>query len=288
VPQQLPGASYLQAEGDPVYSLNWRLPVPEPYSAARAVTPHPARVYDYFVGGDNGLDADRAAGAWIQATAPDLIATMQENKAFTRRAIKSVAELEIKQFIDIGAGFPNYPNTHEIVQSIERSGKVVYTDNDPAVAYRMEAFLAGKPGMAFVQSDILEPEILFAEQSVTGLIDFDQPVACMIAAVLHFIPEQLNPAGIAASLRAALPRGSYLILSHLASDIPWDPRNNIKTLQRATADLHPRSKPQVMEFFGDFELIAPGLVHAAEWRPTHELQPSGQTLAIYAGVARKQ
>jgi hypothetical protein len=262
--------------------------MPEPYSAARSATPHPARVYDYFVGGDNGLDADRAAGAWIQATAPDLIATMQESKAFTRRAIKCVAELGIKQFIDIGAGFPNYPNTHDIAQSIEPAARVVYTDNDSAVACRMKSFLAGKPGTAFVQSDILEPEIFFAERSVKGLIDFSQPVACMIASVLHFIPEQLSPAGIAASLRAALPRGSYLILSHLASDIPWDASNNMATLRRAIADLHPRSKPQVMEFFGDFGLIAPGLVHAAGWRPAHEPQPPGRTLAIYAGVACKK
>ena len=265
--------------------------MPVPHSSANpagSATPHPSRVYDYFVGGDNALAADRAAGAWIRASAPDLLTTMQENKAFTRRAIRSVARLGIRQFIDMGAGFPNPPNTHEIAQSIDAAARVVYTDNDPVVAHRMEAFLAGKPGTAFVRSDVLEPEILFTHPSVASLIDFSRPVACMLAAVLHFVPDEMDPAGIASSLRTALSPGSYLILSHMASDIPWDARNSSETIQRATADLYPRGRSQVKEFFGGFEFIPPGLVRADDWRPEREPCPSAPTPAIYAGVARKQ
>jgi len=264
--------------------------VPAPRPSADQVhlaAPDPARVYDCLIGGSNTLDADRAAGVWIKLTAPDLFTTMQASKAFARRAIRFVSSQGIKQFIDIGCGFPNSPNTHEIAQSVNPAAKVLYTDKDLTVARRVEEYLRGEPGTAFLRSNVLNPEAILAEGVATGLIDLGQPVACMLAAVFHFIPEEVHPDGIVSSLRRAMAPGSYLILSHLASDILWDTKNNEETLRRATSDLYPRTKSRVTEFFGDFDLVAPGLVPAAEWRPEQAPDHSTPALAIYGGVAQK-
>jgi hypothetical protein len=248
---------------------------------------HPARVYDYFIGGENGLDADRAAGSWIRMQAPDLLAAMQANRAFLSRAVHWLAQQGIDQFIDIGSGFPVSPNTHEIALSVCPSGSVVYCDVDPAVGQRTRALIAGQEGTAFVVGDIRNPGELLAQPAIHNLIHSGRPVACVLAAVLHFVPESADPARITAVLREALPRGSYLVVSHIAGDIPWRDHNSVETLRRATEDMYPRTQQQVTDFFGDFEWVAPGVVPASQWRRTEETAGAEPDLAIYGGVARK-
>ncbi|GGT19478.1 SAM-dependent methyltransferase [Streptomyces purpureus] len=248
---------------------------------------HAARVYDYFIGGENGLEADRAAGAWIHMQAPDLLAAMQANRAFLSRAVRWLARQGVDQFIDIGSGFPVSPNTHEIALSAAPSGSVVYCDLDPAVGQRTRALIADKEGAAFVLGDIRSPEELLAQPAVRALINSGRPVACVLAAVLHFVPESADPAGITAVLREALPRGSYLVVSHIAGDIPWSDRNDEETLSRAFEDMYPRTREQVADFFGDFEFVAPGVVPATQWHPAEEITEAEAGLAIYGGVARK-
>ncbi|MFD3586389.1 SAM-dependent methyltransferase [Streptomyces sp. NPDC058683] len=248
---------------------------------------HPARVYDYFIGGENGFEADRAAGAWIGLQAPDLLTTMQANRAFLARAVRWLAEQGVDQFIDIGSGFPVSPNTHEIALSKSPSGSVVYCDVDPAVGQRTRDLIADQKGAEFVLGDIQNPEELLARPAVQDLIRSGRPVACVLAAVLHFVPESADPARITAALREALPRGSYLVVSHIAGDIPWGDRNDEETLKRAFEDMHPRTREQVAGFFGDFELVAPGVVPASQWHPTEDTSGSLSKSALYGGVARK-
>lgn len=249
--------------------------------------PHPARVYDYFIGGENGLDADRAAGAWIRMQAPDLLATMQANRAFLSRAVEWLTRQGVSQFIDIGSGFPVSPNTHEIALSAHPSGSVVYCDVDPAVGRRTSALIAGQEGADFVPADIQKPEELLDQPAIRKLIDSGRPVACVLAAVLHFVPEEADPNRITAVLRDALPPGSYLVVSHIAGDIPWGDRNSEETLKRATEDMYPRTREQVAAFFGDFEPVAPGVVRAGQWHPAEETGAVERDRAIYGGVARK-
>jgi hypothetical protein len=248
---------------------------------------HLARVYDCFIGGENGNGTDRAAGAWIRMQAPDLLATMQANRAFLARAVDWLARQGVDQFIDIGSGFPVSPNTHEIALSSCPSGSVVYCDIDPAVGQRTRTLIAGQEGTSFVLGDIRDPEELLAAPAIQDLIHSGRPVACVLAAVLHFVPEAADPARITAVLRDALPQGSYLVVSHIAGDIPWSDRNSGETLGRALEDMHPRSREQVAGFFGEFELVAPGVVPAAEWRPTVESAGERSESAIYGGVACK-
>ncbi|WP_162951026.1 SAM-dependent methyltransferase [Streptomyces sp. CC0208] len=246
-----------------------------------------ARVYDYFIGGDSGLEADRSAGAWIRLQAPDLLAAMQENRFFLSRAVRWLSRQGVDQFIDIGSGFPVSPNTHEIALSASPSGSVVYCDVDHAVGQRTRALIAGTKGADFVQADIQNPEELLAQPAIQKLIRSGRPVACVLAAVLHFVPEDADPEGITAVLRESLPSGSYLVVSHIAGDIPWADRNNAETLERAFEDMYPRTRAQVTEFFGDFELVAPGVVPAARWQPAEGMSGEQSDLAIYAGVGRK-
>jgi hypothetical protein len=248
---------------------------------------HPARVYDYFIGGENGLEADRAAGAWIQMQAPDLLTTMQENRAFLSRAVRRLVQQGVDQFIDIGSGFPVSPNTHETVLRESPSGSVVYCDVDPEVGRRTRELIAGQDGADFVRGDILNPGELLAQPAVQALIRSGRPVACVLGAVLHFVPESADPDRITAALRAALPRGSYLVVSHIAGDIPWGDHNDEETLKRAFEDMHPRTRAQIARFFGDFELVPPGVVPASQWHPAGETAEPHRASAIYGGVARK-
>lgn len=247
----------------------------------------PARVYNYFIGGENVLEADRAAGAWIRMRAPDLLAAMQANRAFLSRAVRWLAREGVDQFIDIGSGFPLSPNTHEIALAASPASSVVYCDLDPAVGQRTRTLIAGQEGTAFVLGDIRNPEELLAQPAIQDMIQTGRPVACVLAAVLHFVPEDADPARITAVLRDALPRGSYLVVSHIAGDVPWRDRNDEVTLKRATEDMYPRTQEQVTDFFGDFELVAPGVVPAARWRPTEQDAEAAPELPIYGGVARK-
>ena len=248
---------------------------------------HPARVYDYFIGGESGFEADRAAGAWIRMQAPDLIATMQANRAFLSRAVHWLTRQGVNQFIDIGSGFPVSPNTHEIALSASPSGSVVYCDVDAAVGQRTRALIAGQERADFVLGDIRNPEDLLAQPAIQKLIRSGRPVACVLAAVLHFVPEGADPARITAVLRESLPPGSYLVVSHIAGDMPWGDRNNEEVLKRAFEDMYPRTQEQVTDFFGDFELVSPGVVPAAQWHPAEETAGTPSHSAIYGGVARK-
>ena len=259
---------------------------------------HPARMYDYFLGGKDNFPADREAAERVIAAGIDTRAFARANRAFLGRAVSFLAEQGISQFLDIGTGIPAAGNTHEVAQRTDPAARVVYVDNDPIVLTHARALMAGhgQGATTVIQADLRDPAAILAHPQVQAAIDFDRPVGLVLVAVLHFVRDDEDPDGATKLLRDALPAGSCLVLSHGADgSTPSAPRNEraeaITDLyrQRASSALTLRSKDRIAEFFGDFELVEPGLVSVSHWRPEEELTDAAvhTTTGFYGGVARK-
>ena len=181
--------------------------------------PHPARMYDAYLGGKDNYAADREAVREILRVFPEVRAMARANRAFMQRAVRFLAgEAGVRQFIDIGTGIPSAGNVHEVAGQVAPGARVVYVDSDPIVHVHANALLTGSGTTSIVLADLREPDVILAHPKLRGLIDFAQPVALLLVAILHFIAETENPAGIVARLRDALPSGSYLALSHGTAD----------------------------------------------------------------------
>lgn len=254
--------------------------------------PHPARMYDAYLGGKDNYAADREAVRQVLRAFPEVRAMARANRAFMQRAVRFLAgEAGIRQFIDIGTGIPSAGNVHEVAGQVAPGARVVYVDNDPIVHVHASALLTGSGATAIVLADLRDPGAILAHPKVRELIDFSQPVALLLVAILHFLPEGDDPAGIVAKLRDALPPGSYLAVSHGTADFhpPGVVGEAAAAYENATAPLVLRAFGQVSAFFQGFELIEPGLVQAPLWRPDGK-PPRPKDLAklgIYAGVGRK-
>ncbi|MCP2340757.1 SAM-dependent methyltransferase [Actinomadura rupiterrae] len=253
--------------------------------------PSPARIYDYFLGGKDNYAVDRAAGDAFLATAPETLHACRHNRAFLSRAVTHlVRDAGIDQFIDIGTGLPTQQNVHEVAQQHNPDARVVYVDNDPIVAAHARALLANTSGVALVQADLHDPEAILAHPDVTRLIDFDRPVAVLLLAVLHFFPDADDPHGIVARLMAPTAPGSHLVISHGTSDP--DPAIAQEAEQvydsHSSASLHTRTAADIARFFTGTDLLDPGLVYTAAWRPTPETLPATPAEAgMYAAISRK-
>jgi S-adenosyl methyltransferase len=257
-----------------------------PYDTSVA---HIARVYDYWLGGKDNFAADREAAEQAIEVNPDIVVTARANRAFLRRAVTCLAgEVGLRQFLDIGTGIPTNNNTHEVAQRIAPDSRIVYVDHDPIVLSHARALLSSTPQgrTAYVEADLRAPAKILAEAA--PILDFSRPVAVMLVAILHFIGPDDDPYGIVGQLVDAVPSGSYLVISHPASDIDsgvminMAKRLNQLMLQKATA----RSHDEVAAFFAGFDLIEPGLVRVPDWRPTSEIEAAPRC-AMWAAVARK-
>jgi S-adenosyl methyltransferase len=259
--------------------------------------PNPARIYDYFLGGKDNFPADREVAEQVVAIAPVARDIVEDNRAFLRRAVRLLAgEAGIRQFIDLGSGLPTQGNVHEIAQAVAPDARVVYVDNDAMVVTHSRALLAGD-NTAAIEADLRDPDSVMRHREVRELIDFDQPIALLLMAILHFVPDDEDPYGIVARFRDALPAGSYLALSHGTRDIPARPDMSPEAMaemgakverlyQLTTASLVTRTHAQVERFFDGFDLLDPGLVEIQLWRPDEAdaLLPGG----FYGGVGRKR
>ena len=249
---------------------------------------HVARIYDYWLGGKDNYAVDRAAGdAGVQAY-PDLVFSVRANRAFLARAVRYLAtEAGIRQFLDIGTGIPTANNTHEVAQAASPDCRVVYVDNDPIVLAHARALLTGAPEGAtdYLDADLRDTDRILEQAAAT--LDFSQPVAIVLMAILHLIGDEDDPYGIVGRLTAAGPAGSYLALSHVASDI--DQRAVAEARERVSSFMSVRqtyrSHAQVTRFFDGMEILEPGIVRVSEWRssPAEAATPS----AIWAGVGRR-
>jgi hypothetical protein len=259
--------------------------------------PNPARIYDYLLGGKDNFPADRDVADQMLAIAPVAREVVEDNRAFLRRAVRFLTrEAGVRQFLDLGSGLPTQGNVHEIAQADTPSARVVYVDNDAMVVTHSQALLAGDNTVA-VQADLREPEAILAHPEVRELIDLDRPVALLLMAILHFIPDEQDPYGIVARFRDGLPAGSYLAISHGTRDIPVRPDMSAEQMaemgakveqlyQLTTGSLVTRTKAEVERFFAGLELLEPGLVEIQRWRPDgHDpLLPGG----FYGGVGRRR
>ncbi|MFI0939228.1 SAM-dependent methyltransferase [Streptomyces sp. NPDC021020] len=234
--------------------------------------PHPARMYDYYLGGKDNYEVDREAAQQVIQLLPDAVPSARANRAFMHRAVRFTAESGIRQFIDIGTGIPTSPNTHQVAQAVSPDVRVAYVDNDPIVATHAGAHLLGAGNTGFFLGDLRDPQSILGHPTIGKLIDFDQPVGLMLVAILHFIRDDEDPAALVAAYRDALPKGSYLLFSHVTADF-HDPGTgseeaaDVYRQSRATATFNLRSSDQIMGLLEGFELVEPGLAQLPLWRP---------------------
>ncbi|GAB3870610.1 SAM-dependent methyltransferase [Dactylosporangium cerinum] len=248
--------------------------------------PSVARVYDYYLGGSHNFAADRAFAEQILKVMPAVAPLTRSNRAFLRRAVTMLAGLGIQQFIDLGSGIPTVGNVHELVPG----GKVVYVDHDPVAVAHSRAILADVPGTAVVAADLRAPADVLAAPQVQGLLDFTQPIAFLLAAVLHFVPDEERPADIVAGYAAAGVPGSHIVLSHAGLDRPLTPAEEAakEMYRKSPTPLILRSSQEVAKLLGDLTILEPGVVATYDWRPDPgaETAPDGDAIGC-AAVARK-
>jgi len=250
---------------------------------------HIARVYDYWLGGKDNFAADREAAEQAIAAYPDIVFSVRANRAFLARAVRYLAgEAGIRQFLDIGTGIPATSNTHEVAQSVAPDSRVVYVDNDPVVLAHARALLTSGPHgvTSYLDADLRDTERVLSTAAET--LDFSKPVAVMLMAILQHVDDADNPWAIVAALLDAVPAGSYLALSHPASDIEAEAQGELaRRLNRTMAEgVTLRDHAQVTRFFTGLELVEPGLVRVPEWRPASDLEASSPA-GLWGGVGRK-
>jgi hypothetical protein len=251
---------------------------------------HQARIYDYWLGGKDNYAADRKAAEEAIAAYPGVATGARANRQFLARAVRYLAgEAGIRQFLDIGTGIPTANNTHEVAQSVVADSRVVYVDYDPVVLAHARALLASNDeGVTdYLDADLRDTESILEQASRT--LDFSRPVAIMLIAVLHAIGDDDDPYQVVAKLIEAVPPGSYLAVSHPASDI--DPEKIAEATTRLNRLSHQnftlRSHADVTRFFGGLELVGPGVVRVEEWRPVLQVE-AGNLSAMWGGVALKR
>jgi hypothetical protein len=251
--------------------------------------PSTARIYDYLLGGKDNYPADRAAAAEIAQALPNVRTSFRWNRAFLGRAVRYLTEQGIRQFVDIGTGLPTVGNVHEAAQDAAPGARVVYVDNDPVVLAHGRHLLHGLSGTTILEHDLRRAEDILADPELRALIDFDEPVAVLLVAILHFIPDADDPAGIIRKLLEPFPSGSYLVISHGTADAVPGVNDAAAVYRQSTSSAHVRSREHVRSLIDGLDLVEPGIVWLPEWRPDPGTeQPSNPADAyFYALVARK-
>jgi hypothetical protein len=250
---------------------------------------HPARVYDYWLGGKDNFAVDREAAERVLAAVPELRVRVRANRAFLARAVRFLAGAAgIRQFLDIGTGIPSANNTHEVAQAVASAARIVYVDNDPIVLTHARALLTGNAEGAtdYIQADLREPDEILTAARPT--LDFDQPIAVMLLGILHLIQDDEDPWGIVARIMAAVPSGSYLAISHPALEIhPGQLEAQKRYNERVSTPQRLRGQNDVARFFANLELVEPGLVQVHQWRPEPGTLVPQSIATAHGGVARK-
>jgi len=246
----------------------------EPEHESPLNRPTAARIYDYLLGGHHNIEVDRIAGDRLREINPDAPRAMWANRAFLRRAVRFLCEQGIEQFLDIGSGIPTVGNVHEIAQRTTPGVHVIYVDIDPVAVRQSLTILEGQPTVTAIKADARQPEAIIGHPSVQHLLDFERPVAVLLVAVLHFIPDD-DASRTARSFRDAMPPGSYLALSHGTYEgVPTDVIERGERLYAGTANpIKGRTRAQIAQFFDGLELVAPGLVFTPLWRPEGREDP---------------
>ncbi|MEY9965253.1 hypothetical protein ABIA33_003295 [Streptacidiphilus sp. MAP12-16] len=280
-------------------SDTWNRGVPDgdsaPSAELRTDIPHPARMYDYYLGGKDNFPADRAAAAKVVELLPSAPAGSRANRRFLGRAVRFASELGIRQFLDIGTGIPASNNTHEVAQAVAPESRVVYVDNDPIVLAHARALLKGTPQgrTAYVDADFRDPGSILNAPQTKELLDLSQPVALLAVALLHFFADGDHPLDLLGQFKAELAPGSVLILTHGTGELmpPEIARSIEAVYTQSGLNITSRTHDEVLRFFDGMELVEPGIVPVHEWRTDgHEDDRvmTREEVAGYAGVAIKR
>ncbi|MEV6924737.1 SAM-dependent methyltransferase [Dactylosporangium sp. NPDC051485] len=253
-------------------------------------TPHPARRYNYWLGGKDNFAADRESGDKIASVYPPIRIAAIANRRFLERAVAFLAGEGVSQFLDIGTGIPVSPNTHEIAQAIVPGARVVYVDNDPIVLGHARALLTSGPGgrTAYIDADMRDPARLLADGALRDVLDLGRPVAILLVSVLHFAPDA---AAIVGPLLDAVPEGSYIALTHLSKDLlsPEVAAQTDAVNQRSGVDMWFRGRDEIEGLVRGLDPVPPGIVPVAEWRPDDDPaeRPTAEQASLFAVIARK-
>ncbi|WP_106410598.1 MULTISPECIES: SAM-dependent methyltransferase [Pseudofrankia] len=272
------GGSVLGSDGEPI--------------DLRTEVPHIARVYDYWLGGKTNYPADRKVAEAVMAAMPAVTESVQANRAFLRRAVHLLAaEHGVRQFLDIGTGLPASDNTHEVAQRAAPDARIVYADNDPIVLAHAHALLTSTPegSTTYVHGDVRRPDEILAKAA--EVLDFSQPIALMLIAIMHCVPEDQDPYSIVRTLADAMPPGSFLVLTHpaVATDAPSGnvPAEDLAAAyalmqEASTGSFHARTQEQIGRFFDGWDLLEPGVVLATKWRADEP-----ESTVIWVGIGHK-
>ena len=267
---------------------SWAGPLVPPQGLDVTV-PNVARIYDWLLGGKDNFAADRETGKRLLAAVPGAAMAAQANRAFLGRAVRFLAEdAGIRQFLDIGTGLPTQGNVHEIAQATDPRARVVYCDNDPMVVVHANALLANNLTVAASQADLRDSDFLFRLPLERPLLDTSQPLAVLLVAVLHFLPDSDDPWALVERIKQKLAPGSYVVISHVTGDEipPESVRAAAEAYEGASAPGVARSREEIARFFTGLDLVEPGLVEVSAWRPPpldHRPRPA----LFYAGIGRK-
>jgi hypothetical protein len=265
--------------------------VSEPAGDIKAETPNAARIYDYLLGGKDYNEADRQAAERLLELVPDASVACYDNRQFLGRAVRYLvggARPPIRQIVDIGSGLPTLGQVHSVAHLVARDTKVVYVDYDPEVLDQSRRLLTNERAVAVICRDLRQPEEILNDPQLLSLIDFTQPVAILLVAILHFIPDSEHPHQIVYKLKQAMAPGSYLTISHVTGDkAAPDMIAGVERLyEGATAPSAPRARSEILRFFDGLEMVTPGLVNVSEWRNDFMPEQPGRTI-FYAGVGCK-
>ncbi|WP_086791269.1 SAM-dependent methyltransferase [Streptomyces thermovulgaris] len=253
--------------------------------------PSVARIYDYYLGGSHNFEVDREAARRAMQFIPGLPKIMQANRAFMRRAVEFALDEGITQFLDIGSGIPTAGHVHEIAQAARPGARVVYVDHDPVAVSHSQAVLEGNENADVVAADLRKPREILESPPVQRLLDLNRPVALLLVAILHFVEDADEPYKAVARLRDALAPGSLLILTHASYEgIPL-PQERTRAAVDVYRDIRNplimRSREQIARFFEGYEMVEPGLVPLASWRPRTALEDEDPyAFSGFAGVGR--
>ena len=250
---------------------------------------HSARVWNYWLGGKDHYPVDREMGDYVLQAYPEMVAAARADREFLIRAVTFLAQQGIRQFLDVGTGLPTHNNTHEVAQALDPRARVVYTDNDPLVLAHARALLVGtEEGRTdYVDADLTDPGAIL--EAAARTLDLDRPVALMLLGVLNFVGDDTVVRDVLDQLLDALAPGSFLVIAHPTDEVDHERAHEVAEAwnERGTPLLTMRSADRVRSFFGELELLEPGLVSCPLWRPEATEVGTVRPVAEYGGVARK-
>ena len=274
--------------------LHWMKPGENdaPSVELRTDIPHPARIYDYLLGGKDNFPADREASAEISSVWPNLPKSMRANRSFMRRVTHYLAaERGGRQFLDIGTGLPTSPNLHEVAQAVDPTARVAYVDNDPMVLVHARALLASTPEgrTTYIDADLHDAESILTSPTLLETLDLEQPVALSLIAVLQFVTDEDEAHAIIDGLMKHLAPGSFLALSTVTADsAPEEVERGIAAYAARGIPERIRDRAEVEQLFRGLELLEPGVCLVHRWHPDAEAEATlDEHVHMHGGVARK-